>query len=211
MNNLTILFYTANRISSKILNVVIENLKTHNYPIISISQESMNLGTNIVVPKEYSIKNIYRQVLIGAKEAKTDYVALCEDDCIYSPKHFEFRPLHFGYNLNRWLLHMREGVFSYRERPILSQCIANRISLITTLEERLALKELPDEMCGEPGRLEKQLGITRYPLSTFFIEGTPNLVICHSNGILGHKRLGASASLFVEGLGYSKDWIERLL
>jgi len=207
--DLTILFYTCNRISPKIMDLVVESLKTFHYSIVSISQRTMDLGYNVVVKKERSVKNIYRQVLLGAKLARTEYVALTEDDCFYTPEHFLFRPVHFGYNYNRWNLHMREGVFSRRARPVLSQCIANRKTLIATLEERLALKDLPDNMCGEPGRLEKQLGITRYSLETFETK-LPNMIVCHSWGILGHKIVASNAVDYIEGLGQASDWIRRL-
>jgi hypothetical protein len=209
MNNLTILFYTANRIPDNIMIPVITDLQKHNIPIISITQEAMSLGENIVVPKEYSVKNIYKQVLIGAKAACTEFVALCEDDCFYQKEHFEFRPLHFAYNANRWLLHLRERIFSYRDRPVLSQCIAKRESLINTLEERLALKELPDNLCGEPGRLEKRLGISEYPYSMFCTVDKPNLVVCHSWGIMGHKLPGDRCCTYVEGLGDICDWMGK--
>jgi hypothetical protein len=209
MNDLTIVFYTANVISPKIMAPVIEGLLSFGYPIVSVTQEPMELGSNIVVPKFRSVRNIYRQVLIGAEAATTDYVALCEDDSFYTEGHFLFRPKHFGYNLNRWLLHMREKVFSYRERPVLSQCIAHRESLVDTLKERLHLTNLPDSMCGEPGRLEKILGITEYSME-YFRSVEPSLVVCHNRGIMGHKKLGANVSEFVPGLGKVSDWLERL-
>jgi len=207
--DLTIVFYTANYISPKIMGPVVASLKTFDYPIISISQKPIDLGHNIVVSKERSVKNIYRQVLLGAETAKTEYVALCEDDCFYGSEHFLFRPLHFGYNMNRWMLHLREEVYSIRKRPVLSQCIANRKILIATLTERLALSDLPDNMCGEPGRLEKQLGVTPYRME-FFETQMPNLIVCHSWGILGHKKLGANVSTDVKGLGPINIWLRRL-
>src|SRR4051812_23116890 len=50
---------------------------------------------------------IYRQVLDGAKKAETKYVAIAEDDVLYSPEHFKFRPKpgHWGYNMNSWNLY----------------------------------------------------------------------------------------------------------
>lgn len=209
MNDLTIVFYTANIVNERILNIAVESLKNHQIPIISVSQKEMDFGKNIVVPRAYSVRNLYTQVLIGAKEATTEYVALCEDDCIYVSEHFRYRPKHFGYNLNRWNLHLREEVFSYRGRPVLSQCIAHRKSLIDTLTERLALEELPDNLNGEPGRLEKKLGITEYSLETYRTE-QPNLVICHSNGICGHKKIGTDVTKNIKGLGSVDGWLNMI-
>ena len=192
-NDLTILFYTANVVSSKIMAPVVRSLKKHGYPIISVSQEPMDLGKNIVVPKHRSLQNIYRQVLIAAKEAQTQYVALCEDDCLYVAEHFKYRPKSaFGYNLNRWLLHLDEKVYSYRKRPILSQCIADREALIKNLEERFTVPEIPDKYCGEPGCFDKQLGMTQYEYETFETKDS-NLVICHNRNTSGRKYVGKDA------------------
>lgn len=205
---MTILFYTANVVNPKIMAAVVADLKSFGYPIVCVSQEPMDFEVNIVVPKHRSVQNIYRQVLIAAKEATSDYVALCEDDSFYTPEHFLYRPRHFGYNLNRWLLHIREEIFSYRGRPVLSQCIANRQSLVDTLTERLALPVLPDHQCGEMGRLEHTLGIKHYGFETFRT-ALPNLVVCHDRGTLGHKRPGTDRATFVPAFGSASDWLER--
>jgi glycosyltransferase involved in cell wall biosynthesis len=211
-NDLTVLFYTSNVISNKILDPVVRSLKRHNLPIVSISQKKMELGTNIVVPKERSLQNIYRQVLSGAKKATTKYVALCEDDCLYISEHFQYRPKKapFAYNLNRWLLHLNEKVFSYRKRPILSQCIADREVLIKNLEERLALPSIPDEFCGEMGCFEKQLGMTEYAYETFETK-QPNLVVCHKQNIMGRKYIGKDAEPKTELLpwGDVNYWVNK--
>jgi hypothetical protein len=60
---------------------------------------------------------IYRQVLEGAKQASTDYVAVAEDDVLYSPEHFKFRPKpgHWGYNMNPWSIYTwGEPIFTYK-------------------------------------------------------------------------------------------------
>jgi hypothetical protein len=178
--SLTILYYTANVIHKGIEYSVLRSLRKHGYPIVSVSQEPMDLGKNIVVPKERSIHNIYRQVLRAAKEATTEYVALCEDDCLYVPEHFRYRPktAPFAYNLNRWLLHLDEKVFSFRNRPILSQCIANRKVLIECLEKG----DRDREMGREDG----------YEMETFTTT-EPNLVICHRKNTTGRKYIGKDA------------------
>ena len=209
-NDLTILYYTANVVSKDIDSVVIRSLKRHGYPIVSVSQEPMDLGKNIVVPKGRSLQKIYEQVLIGAKNAKTKYVALCEDDCLYVKEHFKYRPKTFAYNLNRWLLHLDHGVFSYRERPILSQCIANREVLIENLEERLKLPEIPDKYCGEMGVFDKRLGMKEYPYETFRTE-KPNMVVCHKKNTTGIKLIGKDAEPRVEidNWGKADYWIKK--
>jgi demethylmacrocin O-methyltransferase len=211
-NDLTILFYTANRVSDKILNPVARSLKKHGYPIVSVSQEPMDLGKNIVVPKKYSIQNVYRQVLTAAYEARTKYVALCEDDCLYTKEHFQFRPeKSFGYNLNRWMLHLDEALYSYRKRPILSQCIAKREDLIKNLEERNKLPKIYDKYCGEMGVFDKELGIPEFEWETFEAPN-PNLVICHDKSVVGRKYFGKDANPRKELAPWGKVdyWMDKL-
>lgn len=209
-NDLTILYYTANKISEKIQNINIRHLKKFGYPIISVSQKPMDFGENICVGDiGQNIQNIYKQVLIGAKKAKTKYVALCEDDCFYVEDHFKFRPQKpFGYNLNRWLLHLDCAKFSYRDRPILSQCIADREILIKNLEERFKLPEIPNEYCGEMGVFDKKLGMTEYEYETFKTE-EPNMVVCHRRNTMGRKFLGENVCEEIEHWGKVEYWMKK--
>lgn len=192
VTDLTLLYYTAN--TSVFREAIEKRLEKQVYPIISISQEPIALGTNICVGKiGRSLENIYRQVLEGAKKATTKYVALVEDDCLYVPEHFEHRPTGdcFAYNLSRWLLHP-SGVYSYRKRPVLSQCIAPRELLIECLEERFKLPKIPKKYCGEVGLFEKKLGIKEFPYETFETKD-PNVVLCHDKDTSGRKYYGKDA------------------
>jgi glycosyltransferase involved in cell wall biosynthesis len=214
-NDLTILYYTANVASKEMEREVISRLKKsiNGQPIISISQKPMDLGTNICVGDTgRSLQNIYRQVLVGAEKATTEYVALVEDDCFYTPEHFEYRPkADFAYNLNRWLLHKSENVFSYRKRPILSQCIAKRVPLIKNLKERFELPDIPNKYCGEMGVFDKKLGMTEYPYETFST-AKPNVVICHEKNIMGRKLKGKDAApvKVLEDWGTAEDLINSI-
>lgn len=92
MNDLTIIYYTANAFKNKLSAGVKENLLkvAGNYPIVSVSQKPMNFGKNICVGEiGVSPENLYKQILIGARAAETEYVALAEDDCLYSDEHFK--------------------------------------------------------------------------------------------------------------------------
>jgi hypothetical protein len=198
--DITILYYTANVIAKGIEYSVLRSLKGHGIPIVSVSQEPMDLGKNIVVPKERSLTNIYRQVLAGAKAATTKYVALCEDDCLYVKEHFKYRPKNapFAYNLNRWMFHLDQDdkVFSYRERIVLSQCIANREKLIECLEKG----ERDREMGREDG----------YAFETFRTE-EPNLIFCHKKNTSGKKYLGKDLPTRTELANWGKAdyWIRK--
>ena len=133
MNNLTILYYTANCIKPEFF----ENTKkalleaAGDIPIISISFKPMDLGTNICVGDlGQSDFNIYRQVLIGAKAATTKYVAMAEDDTLYHKSHFAYRSQDdsFAYNMNKWSLFTWSipPIFSNRGRRTLNAMVCNR-------------------------------------------------------------------------------------
>jgi len=198
--DLTIIYYTANVIAKGIEYSVLRSLRGHGLPIVSVSQEPMDLGKNIVVPKERSLANIYRQVLKGAKEATTKYVAFCEDDCLYLPEHFRYRPktAPFAYNLNRWMLHLDQDqkVFSYRERPVLSQCIADREKLIE---------------CLEKGDRDREMGRDDgYEMETFKTK-EPNLIFCHDKNTSGKKYLGKDSEPKTElpPWGTAEYWVTK--
>ena len=162
---------------------------------------------------------IYRQVLQGAKEATTKYVACCEDDVLYSPQHFKFRPKpgHWGYNMNSWsLFTWGEPMFTYKApggRRNLNGLICERQMLIDYLEERFRLH--PDDskidinIYGEPGKYDNQLGTTPYPSQDFYCN-PPNIVFSHQTnlqfaGLGTRKALGQIRATEVPYWGKASD------
>jgi len=199
--DITILYYTANVVDKGMEYSVLRSLRAHHLPIVSVSQKPMDLGTNIVVPKERSLKNIYKQVLIAAKAAKTKYVALCEDDCLYTEEHFRHRPKKsFAYNLNRWNLHLEEKLYGYWNRVVLSQCIAKREDLIKCLENS------PDRDF-EMGR--KNDG---WEYETFQTK-IPNMIFCDTKTSTNRRRkfvgTDAESRKEVKPWGTVDYWIEK--
>lgn len=151
-------------------------------PIISITPKPMDLGTNLLDTDQPSYTNIYRQMLRGAKIAKTKYVAMVEDDCLYSESHFfKFRPNddEFAYNRNRWsLFSWGPPVYSMRQRISNCSLIAPRELLIEALQERFDKYHgnPPDAEMGECGRarIEDRLGVKRRKQVDFF--SNPSIV-----------------------------------
>ena len=97
-NDLTILYYTCNeepeyfmKNTQRILLQAIGDT-----PIVCVSFKPTVIGnncTNIVFEGQTrSNYTLYKQVLMAAKEAKTEFVATGEDDLLYSAEHFEYRP-----------------------------------------------------------------------------------------------------------------------
>ena len=170
-------------------------------PLISVSQKPIDFGENICVGNiGRSQINIYKQVLIGAREARTKYIALCEDDCLYSPSHFtSFRPAddEFAYNFNRWGLYTWSNppVFSNKKRIVLSQCIASRDLIIETSKERF--DHFPDESkiplyhFAEFGKYERHMGLT-IRKAIRFESPEPTIMFSHPEaigyGVLGRRK-----------------------
>jgi hypothetical protein len=192
MDDITILYYTASIAPAGFS----ENVRKHlleitenKIPIISISQKPIGFGHNICVGEiGASVYNEYRQIFEGLKITKTDYIACCEDDTLYVPEHFSYRPKDdniVSYNVNKWQLDER-GIYFTRARFAMLGCISRTDLMYKILEMRFnkyptaeACKDLSGAqwrgMC-EPGKGERYTGLpwvsverftTEHPLITF--------------------------------------------
>ncbi len=202
--DLTIIYYTANKNSDYFMaNTQKQLLKViGDTQIISVSFKPMNLGKNICIgEQERSNYMLYKQVLQGAIEAKTKYVAMAEDDMLYSEDHFKYRPSDdntFAYNLNKWSIFswVKPPLFSYRPRKLMNSLIVSRDALVENLEERYVkypiFKEVPKSIInfywGEPGRFEDHLGITKVKIEEYN-SSVPNIMFSTSEA-LGFLHLG---------------------
>lgn len=205
MNDLTIIYYTCNNLENT-NPYFLENTEkalikaADGLPIVIVSHKPTIFGpnsTNVVVGDiGRSHLNIYRQILIGCKAAKTKYVAMAEDDILYSYEHFhspEYLPLEdtFMYDMNKLSLFTwtNPPLFSYRHnRMVVNQLIAPRQMLIDAMEERFKrLEELLTKgkkeediikVWGDPGRYENQLGVTIRKTDNFMCT-CPSIVFTH--------------------------------
>ncbi len=190
MNDITLLYYTSNRVEERFG----QNVRNHllslfpdGVQIVSISHELMDFGENIHVPGLIpSICNIYKQILIGAKVAKTKYIACVEDDALYNEDHFKYRPSEdiFAYNTNRW--QVNPNLFFYRERVNMCMCIASTDLMIKTLE--LRFEKYPESEMGEPGKTEQQFDLPQVKMETFCTK-IPTLTFNHRPSIGGVRKL----------------------
>jgi hypothetical protein len=92
---LSIIYYTANAENIEFENKIIDNLKLQagGITIISVSRKSIDLGKNICVgEKPICYSSELKQILIGLKEAKTEFCLAAESDCLYPPDYFQFIP-----------------------------------------------------------------------------------------------------------------------
>lgn len=192
MEDLSIIYYTANIIPDSFAQATQSKLleAAQGTSIVSVSKKPMTFGDkNIKLNLTRSQASIYRQVLVGALSVRTRYVAMAEDDVLYSPEHFKFRPKdgHWGYNMNSWnIFTWGEVMFTQKPggRRNLNGLICERQLLIDHLEERFKL--WPDEVdiniFGEPGKYDNQLGTTPYP-SQYFYTNPPNVVFSHQTNL----------------------------
>lgn len=221
-NDLTVIYYTANFISDYFAaNTQNQLLKAiGDLPLISVSKKPMDFGQNICVgdtPRSHI--NTYRQALIGAKAAKTKYIALAEDDTLYSPEHFNRRssPGKFAYNFGIW------SIFTWSDTPLFSHkgggrrallnLICERDLFIEAMEERFA--RWPDDekvnlsLWAEPGKYERQLGVTVRETEIFFTN-PPNIIFIHETalafGNLGtRKKLGEFRAIEIPYWGRAEE------
>ena len=184
MNDLTIIFLTLNKVPKrwakyhrKVLTEAIGDT-----PIITISKKPLNWGINLIQQSE-GHANIYRQILRGAKLAKTPYIAIAEDDTLYPQDHFAmFRPPldTFGYNMNRWgILTWGKPTYFWKQQMANCTMIAPRKLTIEALEERFK-KGMPEERCGELGKekIERRMGVSIRKHVDFY---SKNPVLCFNH------------------------------
>lgn len=190
-SDLTAVYYTAYTIPESFAGNVRKQLAealNEQYQVITIGR---------LPDVQPSHVNIYRQALQGAKLAETKYIALCEDDILYSPEHFKYRPKDkkFAYNMNSWnIFTWGEPVFSqkFNGRVNLSQLICEREAFIEAMEERFA--KYPDEsevdlsVWAEPGKYERQLGVSKQAYE-HFTTNPANIIFSHQTA-LSYQNLG---------------------
>lgn len=145
MGDLTVIYYTSNRedehFEQKIRTALLSAIGS--LPLISVSQKPMDFGENICVGDVgVSNQNAHRQFQIGAKAAKTPFVASAEADCLYPSNYFTFRPpsLVRAYRTPIWVLHERGPFY---KKPF-SECatIVGRDYIIAKIDIELAGRDI---------------------------------------------------------------------
>jgi len=90
----TIIYYTSNIENEFFEKKIRDNiLRQTDLPIISVSHKPIEFGKNICIgEKPVCYLSLWKQQLIGLKEAKTKYCITAEADCLYPPEYFTFIP-----------------------------------------------------------------------------------------------------------------------
>ena len=136
----TVLYYSDNVIPETLQRLCLSWLRiaVGNLPIVSVTFEPLDLGTNIVVGKQRrSEKQLYRQMEVGVQAIKTTHVYCAEHDVVYPQSHFQLpEPERVMYDQNRVFLTSRGWLPSTKTYPM-SGVVANRDELLRCVQERL--------------------------------------------------------------------------
>src|SRR3990167_4043889 len=165
--NKTVLYITDNQLDGRIDTLCKKNIieSIGDLPLISVSQKPIDFGENICVGgmgRSSLIINI--QMKKGLEKVKTEFIAIAEHDCLYTPEHFLFTPLGnvFWYNENVWALQYTsiikpqfDGMFSFfKGRKANSQLICRTDIMIKATQDRIDMMSDPDWLKKYPlGRI----------------------------------------------------------
>lgn len=217
-HDLTVIYLTANkhpeRFAAYQQKVLAEAIS--DYPLVSVSRQPMDgFGENIVDTGEHSHINMYRQLVNACKIATTPYIAVAEDDVLYSREHFTFyRPKMdtFAYDMSRWSLFTWSPMFSIKRRVSNCMLIAPREAYIAAWEERFAVypgNTMPPHFVSEIGRhmYEKQMGV-KLQKTVEVYASVPSVHINHPNGLDStglRKKHGEMRALEIPHWGRAED------
>ncbi len=148
-NGTTLIYYTDGSLEDSLAELVRNRLLKTGLPIVSVSQEPLDFGTNVCIGKiGRSYSSIQSQILAGLCRAETKYVALCEHDTLYPDGCFDFVPPGDGvffYNRNRIFVIAKKGpqygefIKATVSNPTLGHLICNRALLIHATQIRREL------------------------------------------------------------------------
>lgn len=168
IDDLTIIYYSSNKEKPEFEQRIRDNILKvcGDLPIISVTQKPVNFGNNICVGDVgVSGFNLFRQVLIACKTAKTKFVASIEADCLYPPDYFQFRPQRDDMcfrDENLYILVKNEDYF--QKKPWGSVCaqVVGREFYIETLERLFG--DAPDWNIEEANFPKERSGHKQYDI-----------------------------------------------
>lgn len=199
MNDLTLLYLSANLIPETTQHKVIEHLATithdYAYPVVLVTQKPVKSTFNQFMEiralnQGSSPYNYYKQVLQGCYQARTEFVATCEDDTLYNAEHFTKRPrkdFNYAYNTNTWLGSNKVFWRSHNMNSF-GFYISRREALIKLLEHRFevwphSLSLYEERHFHEPGVFEHDL-----PTKTGHFSTSVPIIAFEHRGTLSGKR-----------------------
>ncbi len=137
----TIIYYTSNREKPEFEQRIKDNILKvcGDLPIISVTQKPIDFGKNIVVGDVgASGFNMFRQVQIACREAKTRFILSAEADCLYPPDYFTFVPERENIcyrNKNLYVMPQHRAFFWRKEEGATHAQIIGREFYLKTLDK----------------------------------------------------------------------------
>ena len=208
--DLTLLYYTASIIEEYLA----DNVRKHllevtgkKFPIVSVSQKPLEFGDNICMGTiGQSYYNCYKQVLVGARKVKTKFVAMCEDDTLYSMEHFTHRPKGKAISYNRNMWYAEDIAYWYRGWVGMCTGIVETNYLLKYLETRY--KMYPEESKIQNQKDFQELGVCddKFGLSNakreIFETKIPIVTFNFSKSLGGKKWSWAHPPIIKKGLEF---------
>jgi glycosyltransferase involved in cell wall biosynthesis len=185
-----VLYYTHNVGNPEVLDAARRQLLNciKEKHIVSVSSKPIELGRNIVYPRDpkEGFLDIFMKILIGLEAMDCDVVFFAEHDVLYHPKHFDFVPPEkdvFYYNTNVWRVRLEDGHSLYvNDCKQLSGLVAWKDLLLEHYRERIRRIRKEGFTRGngfEPGtRNVANGGYDNYPAKSYKA-ALPNLDIRH--------------------------------
>ena len=167
----TVIYLTDNLLDEKIDTLCKKNIleATKGLPLISVSHKPIDFGRNIcvgVLPRSSLTINI--QMMKALEVVNTEFIAIAENDCLYTPEHFSFIPPDKNiswYNENVWVMQyyskdnpQYNGMFSFfKKRKANSQLICSTNIMIRSTQDRIDIMDDPAWISRYPsGRVGEQ-------------------------------------------------------
>jgi len=200
-----IVYYSDGRAEPGILDSARAQLLRSGFgiPIVSVTQEPLAFGRNVVVPLRRGILTMFKQILAGLEASETDFVFFCEHDVLYHPSHFEFVPPRDDapyYNVNCWKVDSETGRALFYVAKQTSGLCGSRQMLIEHYRKRIARVEqnardivaagLPVKRDGydramgfEPGSHRRRRAAVDDLVAQEWRSPFPNIDIRHANNL----------------------------
>lgn len=193
-SDMTLLYYTANVAPEVFVSRVREHLwkMADGLPVISVSQKPIDFGENICVGDiGYNPPNVYRQILTGAKQVKTQFLACCEDDTLHDQEYFsseKLEPDQIYYN-HRWNV-MPTLYYYRRNRRGMCTCVAPTELMVKIMQEKWDRweKDHYQPVFAEPGRRDRELGLYECKVRILATKNV-SLTFKHRNSLSGVSRM----------------------
>ncbi len=188
--------------------------------IVSVTLKPMDFGENIVLPLKREKVSIFKQILAGVEFLDTDYVFLCDDDCLYDPSHFDFIPPRkdtFYYDLNWWRVRTTDGFAVHWDAKQSNLLVADRELLVSEYRQRVETVEKNGwhHYGYEPGtRSIRRGGFNDRPSATYRAKN-PSIDLRHGQNLTKDKWKKEDFRDPKHSVGwgerYDKSWLETTI